>query len=355
MSLRFRPRLDSLEARDVPAALSFRLPDGTLGSGLFGTPGGVDPAQASQTFNLDDLSVTKGGAAYTVQSGATASYAYGVLVGVSAVANGADTITLSSGWAQVTGSGLLGPTSAPVVYDGADTMATFTLPDGTTGSLSYTIPWDQVDSSQASQSLTPAAFNLNIGGQNFAYGSASYTTAPTLLFANGEFVGVNFALDTSLVPGFAYSSLAMGGLNVTAIQSGTGQQFFTLAAPKVSMLSFGFGECGAADYTYSLRAAVTYANGTVKQVDISVEKGTTASGLRDMIQVALKAEGVDAVVQGENLVLKGTEANNLKTVSFQATKDPNAILKPSILKIKQEGRLSTADITPTWTAREVNP
>jgi len=97
------------------------------------------------------------------------------------------------------------------------------------GSLSYTIPWDQVDATQASQALTPAAFNLNIAGHNFALGSASFTTAPTLLFANGDFVGVNFALDTSAVPGFPYSSLAMGGLNVTAIQTGTGQQFFATA------------------------------------------------------------------------------------------------------------------------------
>lgn len=56
LSLNFRP---NLLAREVPASFSFQLQDGSIGSGLFTTPDGVNPAQASQTFNLSDLSVTK--------------------------------------------------------------------------------------------------------------------------------------------------------------------------------------------------------------------------------------------------------------------------------------------------------
>jgi hypothetical protein len=111
VSLNFGPKLLVLEAREVPAAFSFKLPDGTIGSGLFTTPDGVNPALASQTFNLNDLSVTKNNATYVVQPGATATYANGALVSVSAVANGPDTINLTPGFAQV------GPYSAAVAYD----------------------------------------------------------------------------------------------------------------------------------------------------------------------------------------------------------------------------------------------
>lgn len=96
MSLNFRPKLLVLEAREVPACFSFQLQDGSIGSGLFTTPDGVNPAQASQTFNLSDLSVTKNNVTYSVQPGATATYEYGTLVAVSAVANGPDTITLTT-------------------------------------------------------------------------------------------------------------------------------------------------------------------------------------------------------------------------------------------------------------------
>jgi hypothetical protein len=221
--------LDTLEAREVPAALSFTLPDGTIGSGLFTTPDGVDPTQASQTFSVSDLSVTKNNVVYVVQPGATATYANGVLVGVNAVAFGPDTISLAAGVAQV------GPYSAPVAYDGATTNDTFQFPDGTVGALSYTIPWSVVDSSQSSQSLAPTAFNLNIAGQNFAYGSASYTQSPTLVFASGNFVGVSFSLTPP--PGFAYTSVTGAfDINVnniiTAVQAGTGQQFVAAPTPQ---------------------------------------------------------------------------------------------------------------------------
>jgi len=35
MSFQFKPRLEAMEAREVPAALSFRLANGAVGSGLF--------------------------------------------------------------------------------------------------------------------------------------------------------------------------------------------------------------------------------------------------------------------------------------------------------------------------------
>src|SRR5438067_1076172 len=102
-----------------------------------------------QVLSVTDLTVTKGGVAYTVEAGATAQYDYGTLMGLNATADGPDQIVLDQGSAHVGGE------TAMVTFDSADTQAGFTLPDGTVGSLSYTIPWDQVDPSQASQALTP--------------------------------------------------------------------------------------------------------------------------------------------------------------------------------------------------------
>ena len=183
---KFRPHLTQLEAREVPASFSFQLPDGSIGSGQFSTPYGVDPAQVSQTLTLTDLTVTKDGQDYFVQPGATANYASGVFVGVTAQATPAtpppppgsppgsppqlgDPINVSNGTVTV------GSYSAPIAYDAADTREAFQFADGAAGAFSLTIPWGLVDETQASQTLSPTTFNLNIAGQNFALGSASYT------------------------------------------------------------------------------------------------------------------------------------------------------------------------------------
>jgi hypothetical protein len=80
MSFNFRPRVESLEARDVPAAFSFQLPSGTVGFGQFSTPDGVDPAQASQALALSDLTVTIAGSSFgngTFAVAGTADFANG--------------------------------------------------------------------------------------------------------------------------------------------------------------------------------------------------------------------------------------------------------------------------------------
>jgi len=61
MSFKFKPRLESMEAREVPVALSFQLLNGAVGSGLFSTPAGVDPAQGWQSLAITDLTVTYAG------------------------------------------------------------------------------------------------------------------------------------------------------------------------------------------------------------------------------------------------------------------------------------------------------
>lgn len=359
---RFRPLLDALEARDVPAALSFKLPDGSAGSALFSTPAGVDPAQSWQQIELAGLTVSKGGVAYDIAPVPFAYYANGVLVGVAATAySDTDQIDLSISTATYSVYGSPDYETVPITYDAADTKATFTLPDGTVGAISYAVPWDQVDPTQASQSLTPTAFNLNIAGQNIAgqniaVGSASYTTAPTLQFAYGELTGVNFAVDTSVAPGFAFSSISMTGLNVTAVVTGTGQQILAPVDVKVTMLSFDFSQIQPAAYDYSLTVTVSYADGTNKSVTFTVETGTTGGGLRDMMVTALKSVGVDAkAVDGNRMIVEGTADKNVSFVKFEAPKQAVTAAKPSIVDLKLAGRLSIADLRPNWDVKVVNP
>ncbi len=229
MSNRFVPSLDALEVREVPAALSFQLPSGITGSGQFTTPDGVDPAEASQALALNDLTVTIAGSSFgngTYAVSGTADYAYGVFVGVTATVAPSPFVVYDLIDAEVTANYEV----ALIGYDTADAEVTFTLPDGTVGSISYMIPWDQINWTQPSQTLPLTAFNLNIAGQNFAYGSADFTTPPALRLSNGDFVGLDFAVNT---PGTPYLSIAFANGTITVL---TGpNQFVSTPAPVPQM------------------------------------------------------------------------------------------------------------------------
>ncbi|MBY0458626.1 MAG: hypothetical protein K2V38_14900 [Gemmataceae bacterium] len=227
MTNRFRPQVNALEARDVPAAFSFVLPDGSVGSGQFSTP--EPPGSSVQTVPVPDLTVTVGGATYVVLSGATARYTAGELTGVTATAvpdvvgpvPDADVLHLTPGYAQRGSSA-----NVAVALDKADTQLTFTLPaDPTssspatiTGAISFAVPWDQVDATQASQTLAVSAFNLNIAGQNISSGLAA---TPTATFEHGHFVGIAFDLGTTgVTAALAYTRIrAESGFQILATPS----------------------------------------------------------------------------------------------------------------------------------------
>lgn len=127
----------------------------------------------------------------------------------------------------------------PVAYDTSDTQATFTLDDGTAGAVSYDIPWGSVDPTQASQSLSLSNFNLNIAGQNLSEATATFTTLPTVQFANGVLTGITFAVNTAGLANFPYTSLSMTGLNVAA-QTVGGQTLNVLAEKRQTALVVDF-------------------------------------------------------------------------------------------------------------------
>lgn len=320
MSFRFRPRLDCLEARDVPAAFSATLSNGLVMAGSFSSPAGVDPALDDQTLYVPDLVVQVGGVAFGAGSFTdtpTAHYSFGQLDGVGFIMddpNGPVYTLVSVGGNQAAVTPTGGSTGfGTAFFDAADTQATFTLPDGTTGSLSYTIPWDQVDPDQASQSLTLTAFNLNIAGQNFTYGSASYTTAPTLLFEYGDLVGISFAVDTSMVFGFAYSSISIANGIATAQLAANGQFINAPVANQTASVIIDFSAISipaAGQGAVEVKIRVT-AGTTVQSVTVEIQPGATKAQVRNAFQDALTSVGFSAVSDGDTgLRIKGTTGAN---------------------------------------------
>lgn len=299
MDSRFRPRFESLEGRDVPAAFSFQLSDGEIGNGSFTTPESVSAAEATQTFALTDLVVSVHGKTMTsadlLEDGgidedgvATARFSYGVLVEVYAEYRVPDTtndefriVHDEARWSPSPYP--IGAATGAIAFDGADVQADFTLPGDVTGALSYAIPWDSVDATLASQSVALTTFNLNMAGQNFAYGSANFTTAPTAQFAYGQFTGLSYAINTATATGFGYSSISQSGMNITVVPN-VGQPIQTVAAIAQDAIVLDFTDVTTGK-AHMLRIDLLKLNGDRIEV----------TGLINVSATATTADIVDAV------------------------------------------------------------
>jgi len=136
-------------------------------------------------------------------------------------------LTVTSGSGYSIGS----QSSATVTI--ADSAASTFLLNGNVGHIWYDFPWGEYYESQTSQSVPLDDFVLILAGQTFSSTNASsgtFTTAPTAEFTNGVFAGLKFAINTSGLPDYPFSSVSMNGLIVTGIASVTGQ-VFQIAAP----------------------------------------------------------------------------------------------------------------------------
>jgi hypothetical protein len=91
------------------------------------------------------------------------------------------------------------------------------------GATWYGIPWGDVDPDVASQSLPLMNFALLFAGQTLTPATGTFTTSPTAQSEYGEFEGITFAITTSGIGGFPYSSVSVSGLTVTAVAAVTGQ------------------------------------------------------------------------------------------------------------------------------------
>lgn len=209
--------------------------------------------------------------------------------------------------------------TVPITYDAADTQATFTLPDGTVGAISYAVPWGQVDPTQASQSLTPTAFNVNLAGYDYAYayGTASFSTAPTLQFAYGDLVGISFALSLTGA-GSPYSSISVASGVATAVDAVTSQ---SIAAPVANTgsasITLDFSTVtiptGMAVKTYYLE--VFTADGKTQKVKVEVSAGASQEDVRNAFETALSGAGIVVKPSGTTkLTIQGSAQSGLKRV-----------------------------------------
>ena len=309
MLTKFRPCLESLEGRDVPAAFSFQLPDGGVVSGQFATPDGVDIAEEFQDLNIPDLTVAVGTtthAAADFTDTPVAHYSHGVFLYVTFdlqnPAPGYDSISagIDDEFAAIVIDGEL--FTQAVTYDAATTQAAFAFSNGTAGALSYTIPFEDVDASLASQSLAVSGFNLNIAGLNLAQGSASFTTPPTAEFEFGVFQGLTFTINTSTTPNFALTSISMSGMNITAIVTGSGQQLQSnvVAAQTALVLDFSQVTTGKA---YVIHFSLKKADGTLLETaDITISADATRAQIVDAILTAFDGNQTFTVTADGNEV-----------------------------------------------------
>ena len=199
------------------------------------------------------------------------------------------------------------------IRDGVD--VTFTL-NSYVGAIKYEIPWGSVDPTQATQSLTPTSFNLNIAGQNFAYGSANYTTAPTLLFEYGDLVGVEFALDLTGT-GSPFSSISVFNGVATGIDALTQQVFnapISKTGPAALTLDFSTISIPA---TGSTKVTLNVRTADDKEVSVEVEifAGATKTQVRDLFKTALAGKGIIAEASDTTgLKIQGSATSGLARV-----------------------------------------
>ncbi|MBA4062295.1 MAG: hypothetical protein C0501_01050 [Isosphaera sp.] len=292
MSLKFRPQLQSFEDRVVPAAFSFRLADGTVGSGHFATPAGVNPTGVG-TFVIDDMTLTYAGVVYVMGPDVLVDYEDGRLVGLTATAAGAGPdIALNADEAEVSGVG-----AATIMFDGAATQITFDLTaSGSSavvdrGAVSYDVPYHTVDPTLANQTVTLTDFKLNIAGRNLTTSTSGvFATAPTALFAFGVFQGVTFAADTSALADFPYTSLSLNGL--TGAAQSAGQTFNVNAAASTSALTLDFSQVTIGE-AYIITIDMKKDDGTLIGETLTITVGATATRAQLVQAIVDTLEGTD--------------------------------------------------------------
>jgi hypothetical protein len=89
---------------------------------------------------------------------------------------------------------------------------------------------NQVDPTLTSQSIALADFSITLGSQTFYEASTSFSTSPSIQFADGQMSGLTFAFDPS-ASGLPYNSVSMsGGSDVSAFNPTTDMMVETASA-----------------------------------------------------------------------------------------------------------------------------
>jgi hypothetical protein len=204
-----------------------------------------------------------------------------------------------------------------LIYE--DAAQAFTV-ESNQGAIWYSIPWGDVDADAASQSLTLSNFALTLAGHTFTESDAS--SAPTVQFENGVFVGVTFDIDTSGVAGYPYTSLSMSGLNLTAVPP-VGDPFLVAAPVERASLVVNFKSAGGNLLAYNITVKVETQTGGKANATFTVPANATAGELRDAVYAALKdIKGIEVDMSSDDrLIVHGMKDDQMVRVRF----DGNAI------------------------------
>jgi hypothetical protein len=214
------------------------------------------------------------------------------------------------------GSGYTGSGSATVTIADNDAQLTFGLNEYP-GAIGYTVPWDAVDPTLASQSIPLTDLQVNLAGQLLPGGGATFTTSPTIQFAHGVFTGVTFALNTSAVAGYHYNSVSMSGMTVSGVTRAGGQNVnatAALAQPGVQ-LDFSSFTTGTA---YRLRVVIQSATQNLESVTITVAAGATTQDVVAAIAAALDGDKVEVLEKSNSRLLIRSKKDPVTAVSFEA-------------------------------------
>ena len=166
-----------------------------------------------------------------------------------------------------------------------------------------------------SRTLELSNFTLTLAGHTFTASDAS--SAPTVQFEDGVFVGVTFDINTSGITSYLYTSVSMSGLDVTAVPP-VGDPFLVAAQVERAALNVDFKNAGGNATAYKMTVKVETQNGEKANVSFNVPAMTTAAQLRDLVAAALKdKKGIEVEKSGDDrLSFFGTKDDQLVRVRF---------------------------------------
>lgn len=180
-----------------------------------------------------------------------------------------------------------------------------TFQNGDTGTATFTMPVDAIDPGDASQSIALDDLEVDLDGETFTAGEFAGT--PTADFANGDFLGVTFALD---LPGetvdFPYTSVAVADGSGLAIRTTDWESQGAITAtcdPLSGTGTFSFSLPGgeAVDGTFAFPPGSLDPNQVEQHVplsDLSLTIGGQPFSLTDTVAGATAVIYNDAITPG---------------------------------------------------------
>ena len=321
---------DGAAAATINAGLVQESGTGSISGIIDSSATGTETGASGLTVQLSDPAT--GTILQTTTTDSNGDYSFGNLVA------GNYSVTVQSNENIASGGDFnTGTSTAPVTVSSGQSVTgvnadltvpqqyTFELMDGTQGSMNFSIPWGQVDPTQASQSIALTDFSLTLGSQTFYESSTTFTTSPSIQFAYGQMQGITFAFDAS-GSGLPYSTVSMPGSDVlTAYNTNMNMPESTTANaanPTTTLIFTNMhapgkpnGEIGEG----SLLFTIVTQNGT-EEFGVQIgPTGSTPDGLASEVQAALANHGFTATIGGPsktNVTFQGAANNPISSVTI---------------------------------------